>query len=275
MNENHINNSFINNMDDDRSKLLNMIKNTDYIFDSECEVFLRNYLEKINKYAKTYFSEYIIYRRNIIELLDNIIKLNDDKNFMKEKLISELIYQQNTINKHVLHNRHNLWLIDEQLTYCDFLASDQAFINCQDKFSQDFLVFDKNFIFSDISNKSDIFNTIFLFQFKRLMYDEYTESNNPVQQLISYTRELRNNNVLDSNNKLIKVNNSTKFYLYAVCDITPSLKPILDGRGFWPTSDNLGSFHFLNNFNAEIKVLSYDKIVNDSMKRNNMLFEKL
>jgi hypothetical protein len=62
---------------------------------------------------------------------------------------------------------------------------------------------------------------------------------------------------------------------YAVCDISPKLKRIAEGRGFKATPDGLGYYFYNDNDNSYCELLCYDKIVNDARKRNRVLFDKL
>ncbi len=71
------------------------------------------------------------------------------------------------------------------------------------------------------------------------------------------------------------VTDNTQFYLYALCDITPSLESVIESMNFTKTPDRLGAYFYNSNLHAYIEVLSYDKVRNDSEKRNRILFEKL
>ena len=81
--------------------------------------------------------------------------------------------------------------------------------------------------------------------------------------------------VKDSNHRKITVTDSTQFYLYAVCDITPSLERVLNTMSFTRTPDRLGAYFYNGTMHTYIEVLSYDKVRNDSEKRNKVLFDKL
>lgn len=48
-----------------------------------------------------------------------------------------------------------------------------------------------------------------------------------------------------------------------------------DRYSFTSTADNLGSYWYNGALKAYIEVLSFDKILTDSKKRNRVLFEKL
>lgn len=107
------------------------------------------------------------------------------------------------------------------------------------------------------------------------MRDDYNEKDNPITQLLGYAKKIRSGHALDANNRPIQVSDSTRMYLYAVCDITPTLKSVLDERGFNVTADGTGRFMFNTVFNAYIEVLPFDKIVHDSEMRNKAFFKTL
>ena len=79
----------------------------------------------------------------------------------------------------------------------------------------------------------------------------------------------------DKNGRLIKVGDNTRFYLYAICDITNSLKQIAKRRGFHETPDKMGMYWYNDNTHAYMEIISFDKLIEDSEKRNRILFEKL
>ena len=64
--------------------------------------------------------------------------------------------------------------------------------------------------------------------------------------------------------------------MYALCDINEKLIGILNHYGiFHPTPDRMGYFGYHQGYNAHIEILSYDKMLSDSKKRNKILFDKL
>ena len=87
---------------------------------------------------------------------------------------------------------------------------------------------------------------------------------------ICFILELR-----DKDGRPIRVGVNTQFYLYAVCDVTSSLEPILASYDFTRTPDGMGFYRYNERMNAYIEILSYDKIINDAKKRNKILFVKL
>ena len=98
-----------------------------------------------------------------------------------------------------------------------------------------------------------------------------SDSSNPVNQLYKYVSQLKTNTKKDKDGRIIRVGQNTKFYLYAVCDITTTLEQILDFHDFSQTPDKLGYYKYNDKMNAYIEILSYDKIINDAKKRNRII----
>ena len=128
---------------------------------------------------------------------------------------------------------------------------------------------------ADIKNEDLEFNTITIFELKRPMRDDYTDTKNPIKQVIDYIKNLRTGEELDSNGRPIRVTKDTKFYTYIICDMTSTLKPLLLDYDFKTMPDGIGKYRFHETYNAYMEVLPYSKLNRDAKKRNRVLFEKL
>ena len=106
------------------------------------------------------------------------------------------------------------------------------------------------------------------------MRDDYNGTDNPITQLLSYADKIKSNNAKDARGRFIRVNENTRMYLYAVCDITSSLKRVLRNFNFNATADGEGMFTFNQNYNAYIEVLPFEKMLRDSRMRNQVFFSK-
>lgn len=232
-------------------------------------------IEKINSANSAALAEYIAHRKVIIDLMEFAIRRNDDGRFQKESFLHNLIYPMRTTSTDTPYSNHNLWLIDEKLAYCSYISSDIPFDNDPGQERTDIMILDRPVAVSDEENNGTEYETIVLFELKRPMRNDYTNSSNPIEQLYSYVSKLKNNRVSDKNGRIIKVGNNTKFYLYAVCDVTSSLEQQLCYHDFTQTPDKMGYYKYHEKLNAYLEVLSYDKIINDAKKRNRILFDKL
>lgn len=232
-------------------------------------------IEKINSANGAALAEYVAHRKVILDLMEFAIRKMDDGSFQKESFLHNLIYPMRTTSDEIPYNNHNLWLIDEKLAYCSYVSSDIPFNNDPKQERADILVLDNPVAVSDDSNGGREFESIVLFELKRPMRNDYDGKANPINQLYDYVLKLKTNKVSDKDGRLIKVGDNTRFYLYAVCDVTSTLEKTLDFYGFSQTPDKMGYYNFNDKLNAYVEILSYDKLICDAKKRNKVLFDKL
>lgn len=232
-------------------------------------------IDRITSANSAALAEYIAHRKVVLDLMEYAIRRNDDGCFQKESFLHELIYPMRTTSDDTPYSSHNLWLIDEKLAYCSYISSDIPFDNDPKQKRTDIMVLDNPVAISDEDNRGTEYDTIVLFELKRPMRNDYNLSSNPVSQLYEYVSLLRTGRVKDKDGRLIRAGNHTQFYLYAVCDITSSMDPIIKFYDLDQTPDKLGYYRYNSKLNAYVEVLSYDKIINDAKKRNHILFDKL
>ena len=137
-----------------------------------------------------------------------------------------------------------------------------------------FTLFKTGSLAKSIFNGSE-FDTIIIFELKRPMRDDYTDSENPITQLYDYVIKIREGRAKNKYHRPIRAGANTKFYLYAICDVTDKLQRLIFQHGFTPTPDKMGYFRFNDSLNSYMEILSYNKILNDAKKRNRILFQKL
>lgn len=233
-------------------------------------------IERVSDANSAALAEYVAHRKIILDLLSEAISKQDSGKYELEKYIHNLIYPMRSTSDEEPYDRHNLWLLDEKLAYCSYISSDIPFDNNPAEKRTDILVLDKPVAVSEGKNDGTEYDTIIVFEIKRPMRNDYSDSENPVLQLYNYVEKLKTNKVTDKNGRLIRVGNNTKFYLYAVCDVTDKLQRAISHLGvFKQTPDRLGYYGYHDGFNAYIEILPFDKIINDAQKRNRVLFETL
>ena len=230
---------------------------------------------KVSDANQAVLAEYIVHRRIILNLFAEGLNIKNDSKFNLEKYMHQLIYPMRATSDDMPYENHNLWLLDEKLSFCQFISSDKPFDNMQGKNRTDILVLDAPVVIADSKNAGVAYDAITIFELKRPMRDDYNMENNPINQLLEYAQKIKSGKAKDSNHRPICVSETTQLYLYAICDITRSLSEVLEKMSFTRTPDNLGAYFYNLKLHAYIEVLSYDKIKNDSEKRNKVLFDKL
>lgn len=265
---------FDRNIAKEKSRLYNHLMKGIINTNAYHEAFIR-LMEKISSANASELAQYIVQRKVIIDFLEFAIKQQDDDKFKKESFLHNLIYPMRSTADDMPYVNHNLWLIDEKLAYCSYISSDIPFDNCPKEKRADLMILDCPVAVSDEENRGREYGTIVLFELKRPMRNDYDGGNNPVNQLYEYVARLKKNNVTDKDGRIIRVGESTQFYLYAVCDITSTLESVLINYDFTQTPDKMGYYRYNERMNAYIEILSYDKIISDAHKRNKILFDKL
>jgi hypothetical protein len=249
------------------------------------EEYLKRYekfLTDFNEIGKSDLARYVVHRKTIIELLEKLIEQIAAGKFENEDLIHTVFFPMQTNSDEITPDKQNLWLIDERLTYHSFLASDKSFksigeVTSESKERADLLIYNEAFAFSD--SKMSPHNSFTIVEFKKPMrddYKDYDEDKNPIEQTEKYIENLIDGKVKGRNGRFVEVNDKTPFYIYIVCDITPSLEKILKRREFDQTPDGKGYFKIKSKqYSAYFEVLPFEKVLSDAQKRNRILFEKL
>jgi hypothetical protein len=227
---------------------------------------------KIIEVGNSKLSEYVIHRKLVLDFFEKFLRIK-----ATEKAVHNLIFPLQTLSDEIGFEDHNLWMIDEKLSYHKYLASDKRFkkltpLESESNDRPDIIVFNKPFAFS---NDSKPYESIVLIEFKRPMRDDYTDDENPINQINRYAREIIEGDVKDKHEREFDFRKNTPIYAYIICDLTKKLRAYAKDAGFKLLPSGDGFFFFNDNYNMYVEILSFDRVLNDSKARNRVLFEKL
>jgi len=236
------------------------------------------YAEKLSEMGKSSLAEYILHRKAVLDLLEDNLKYQDDNRYAYEESIHQIVFPMQQTSDDVDYTAHNLWLIDEKLSYHYYLASDKKIrsmdpVQSESKNEPDIAIFDSPFAFTDESEQP--FKNITIIEFKRPGRESYGDSENPIQQVIEYMDDFTNGKIKTKDGLTIDGNNNIRFFCYILCDVNDKIKKYAKQKDFKPTPDGMGFYYYLSNYNAYIEIMPYNKMVQDSKKRNKILFDKL
>jgi hypothetical protein len=231
--------------------------------------------EKISESSKDELIHYVALRRLILDLLEKSLEIDESGAHSPEGLVHDIIFPRKGDSDSTDFEHHNLWMIDERLSFATFVASDQALKGgVSDR--PDILAFGNRVSFREGNEAS---NPITIVEFKRPQRDDFvnlTGKDDPVQQVIRYVNALREGDYKTPKGRQVLVAENTPFYGYIVLDITSKTEKWLrDERNFTPMPDRLGWFCWFNNINLYMEVLSWDKLHRDAERRNKFFFYKL
>jgi hypothetical protein len=235
------------------------------------------FLEQFNDFGKSKLAEYIIHRKTILELFDKNLKRDDTGRYKLEKNVHEIIFPLKRTSDDIDFEKQNLWIIDEKLAYHSYLASDQPLnqlselsVDSEDR--PDLLVFNNPFAFVEGSQP---YSSIVIIEFKRPMRKTYEDTDNPINQVYKYVKKIKSGNFQDKDGRLVNLPDTTPFYGYIICDLTPKIKEFAETADFIDFPDLQGYFGYNKKLNTYVEILSFDKLVYDAKKRNKTLFDRL
>ena len=240
------------------------------------------YIERLNDTGKTQLAKYLIHRKSVIDLLDQFLGKNDDGKFEDEDTIHNIFFPIRKLSDEISFTQQNLWLLDERLTYHYYLASDKPLssndnIDTESDDRPDLLIFKHKFSF--VEDKQWPYQGFIVVEFKKPERNNYTidwEKKNPVDQVLKYIKDIKDSKVTDRNGKIINFNEGAHFYAFIICDFNNNLiRNVLELRGFTPMPDGERYSWFNPQLKAMVEVMSYQQVLSDARKRNNILFDKL
>ncbi|MBO9733200.1 MAG: ATP-binding protein [Chitinophaga sp.] len=244
------------------------------------------FVAEFNEIGQSELARYIVHRRSVIDLLEDLIQWNEKNKFTDEDIIHSLFFPIRETGRTVTADKQNLWLLDERLTFNSLLASDKLFKQIDDLQSNSAdrmdLIIRKDEVYHNAAlyaeNKTP-FESFTIVEFKKPGRNDYVYGDpqkDPVFQVRRYIREIIDGKI-KRNGRTIEVRQHTPFYCYIVADITNTLQHILKEEIFKPTPDGMGSFRFYDtdDYRAYVEVLPFEKVIKDAKQRNKVLFDKL
>ena len=241
-----------------------------------------DYCKSITDINKTSLAEYVIRRKAVLDLLANSLEMDENGNYKSEDSIHSIICPLRYTSDDVEFEEMNLWIIDERLSYHNFLASDKQLrtlpvIDSQSADRPDIAIFNQAISFAEGDVKSDIrFDSITVIEFKKPNRQGLdADETNPVSQVLNYVKEINAGNEKKYNGRLIGDTNHIPFYCYVIGDLTESMKNAAENAGLDQTADNEGYFGYNKSRKAYVEVISYSKLLNNATKRNQIFFDKL
>lgn len=235
----------------------------------------RELADKVSESSKNELVHYVALRRQVLELFRRSLELTTDGTYPSEGAVHDVIFPTKSDSIGIEYESHNLWILDERLTFTAYLASDIP-LNGGNTQRPDIIAFDHPVAFR---TENDASNPVTIFEFKRPGRDDFanpSSKEDPVDQVIRYVNALRAGEYTTPKGREIHIGANTPFYGYVVCDLSPKVKKWLhDEKDFKPMPDGLGYFSWKGNINLYIEVLSWSKLLKDAEIRNRAFFHKL
>ena len=237
-----------------------------------------DYCSNVTQLSQASLAEYIVRRKAVIDLLAKALEINEEGKYSKEARVHSIICPMRITSDDVRFDEMNLWLIDDRLAYHQFLASDKPMrslpvINSGEDKRMDIAIFDKAISYS--ADNENI-NSITIVELKKPHRNDLSnDDSNPINQVLDYVSSIKNGSVTQCNGREFGNVQNAAFYCYVIADLTSSLRNAAENAALMKTPDGEGYFGFNSAKGAYVEVISYNKLLKDAKKRNQVLFDKL
>jgi hypothetical protein len=229
-------------------------------------------------------AEYVVRRKVVLDFIEILLeKVRDDSRdsaYQREDILHSFIcpLKINNVSEGKARRvepsaSHDLWIVDERLTFAEYFSSDVEFNALVEEFDSeeraDVLIFD----YVHGLRQTDEPSKVLLVEFKRPGRTSYAENENPQFQVERYVQRLQSGKLTDVRGRPIKLDQNTIFYCYIVADIVGKLD---DWTFTWQrTADNRGRLYRPNGgFLGSIELIGWDALIEDATARNRAFFDR-
>ncbi|WFU03705.1 ATP-binding protein [Rhizobium sp. CB3171] len=234
------------------------------------EELVRIVRTKIPEDAKEALAVYVAYRNHVIRIFRELLKKQEDGLATEDK-VHQLIYPRYKDSEEVDYSSHNLWLLDDDLAYAQYISSDRTpdgSHRAKGQYAHDLL----------INNE----NELMVVEMKRPQKTGYTAdtdsvTNDPVDQLKKQISDIRKKGkVKTSSGREITISPDTMVRGYVLADWNDNLQSYLEIEDFMIT--NYGgqmAYRYYKTLNLMLEVVAFDRLVDRASNRNEAFVQML
>lgn len=237
---------------------------------TEIDQKVENIAQQVTELGKGKLAHYVALRRAILDLLAKSLQLRDNNKYELENIVHKIIFPLKKDTDTIDYETHNLWLLDERLSFSEYVASDVP-LNSGDE-RPDLLSFDRPIA---VREGDTLSNPITIFELKRPGRTGYTDSENPLAQVAGYIKKIRSGNYTNPQGRPVSADINTPAYGFIICDLTPKIREFCDAYQLTQSPDKQSYYGFHATFGIYFEVISFDKVLKDSQQRNKVFFRKL
>ncbi len=252
----------------------------DYSNKKDYQSLLKEVVDITTSEGNSRLAQYVAHRKTIISLLEKYLEWSDDNNnYEEEATLHNLIYTMGGNQDTIAYDKHNLWLLDDRLTFHRYIYSDKQIKSHRPvegtsscKKETDIAIYDKSFYYGEKNDYEEI-NSVVIFEFKRpdrvVTYEDFSK------QMREQILGIRESKLTDDNQKHIQTSAKTPIFFYYVCDVNTYaiLKQSAEMEGFNETPYK--SLIRLSNTNVYQEIITYQTLIVNAKRRNKIFFKKL
>lgn len=250
----------------------------DYTNTEEYQELLKQVIDSTTDEGNLQLAQYVAKRKTVIALFKKYLAWAENNGYTEEKSLHNLLFVMGGTNSSVAYDKHNLWLLDDRLTFFGYIASDKAIrihapmenqTNCAKE--TDIVVYDVPFVYGE-KDKYGTINAVLIFELKRP--DRVVSYNDFGTQMREQTIGIRSGKLKNDIGQNIRTNENIPIYFYYVIDENAygTIRNDAKMEGFAETPFH-SLFRTVNNTTQEI--MTYGTMLNNANRRNYIFFKKL
>lgn len=229
-------------------------------------------------FSKDKLADLMVKRKSILKLFRKYLDWREEGNYMLEEDLHNIIFTMGADTENMPYEYHNLWLLDERLTFHSFTASDKQLrtnkkLESESQKEPDLFIYDIPWSYSDNPNN---INNIVLFEFKRPGRDMNNSKDKKLDsQLEEYFIKLSESKAKNSKGRFINIQKDTPKFGYIICDLHNDLMDFnVEWNGFKKTPH--GTLYKVNSeLNLYFEVIDYRHLVDFAEMRHEVFFKAL
>lgn len=223
-------------------------------------------------------ADLMVGRKAIIKLFRKYLEWRDDENYMLEEDLHNIIFTMGATTNTIPREFHNLWLLDERLTFHSFTTSDKQFrtnehIKSDSQKESDLLIYDFPWAYADNPNSV---NSMVVFEFKRPGRDMNTPSDKKLDlQVEEYFQLLMKSDAKSDKGKYLKIEDNTPKFGYIICDLHKDLIDFNVKHNYFKRTPYNTLFKINPELNLYFEVMDYETMISFAEKRHDAFFQAL
>lgn len=238
---------------------------------------IRDIVNRVDAGKKEALAEYVIHRKNIIQLVESTQKYRADDTRAPEDEIHNLVFRRFSDNVKTGYFEHNLWLIDDALAFLPYVSSDRAMHGrgrkAGDKVT-DLIFYDDSMILGDEDG-----TTLTIVEFKKPGRDNYRfgyVEHDPVLQVIETLEQATAaGGIYRTDGTHINFKGVVRRFAYIIADITPNFEKVLRKHDFKNDWNPNIYVRYRDNEKIFIQAFGFKTLVDMAKKRNQAFFSVL
>lgn len=251
----------------------------DYSNSDDYQELLNKYLSLSTQEGLSRLGQYVSHRKAIIDLLEQYLSWSsENENYEQEGLLHNLIYTMGGSHATIKYDHHNLWLLDDRLSFHRYIHSDKQIrlhepvkgvSECPKE--TDIAIYDTAFTYGERNDYEQV-QSVMIFELKRpnrkVSYAEFNK------QMLEQIQGIEAGSVKDYQGTNVMLPENTPITFYYVCDVNTfnQLKSTCFIEGY-----NETPYHSLLKLNKHyhIEILTYQTLLINARRRNIVFFKQL